>query len=112
MVTADLLTQPDAADQYVLKRGESLKCGRALAETGWTQWQLHRERTHKKYNDYEPEEKHQQDDQHRDEERGLRKRSHGGNENPTRNRKSGLGNPPPTAGASELYPNHQPAVKT
>src|ERR1700746_782852 len=37
---------------------------------------------------------------------GLRKRSHGGNENPTRNRKSGLGNPPPTAGASELYPNH------
>src|SRR5229473_7944055 len=37
---------------------------------------------------------------------GLRKRSHGGNENPTRNRKSGLGNPPPTAGASEFYPNH------
>src|SRR5260370_6656790 len=36
---------------------------------------------------------------------GLRKRSHGGNENPTRNRKSGLGNPSPTAGASELYPN-------
>src|ERR1700719_5400635 len=39
---------------------------------------------------------------------GLRKRSHGGNENPTRNRKSGLDNPPPTAGASELYPNHNP----
>src|ERR1700730_9208954 len=37
---------------------------------------------------------------------GLRKRSHGGNEIPTRNRKSGLGNPPPTAGASEFYPNH------
>src|SRR5713101_550476 len=36
---------------------------------------------------------------------GLRKRSHGGNEIPTRNRKSGLGNPPPTAGASEFYPN-------
>jgi hypothetical protein len=39
---------------------------------------------------------------------GLRKRSHGGNEIPTRNRKSGLGNPPPTAGASELYPNQNP----
>src|SRR5260370_21090534 len=39
---------------------------------------------------------------------GLRKRSHGGNENPTRNRKSGLGNPSPTAGASELYPNQSP----
>jgi hypothetical protein len=39
---------------------------------------------------------------------GLRKRSRGGNENPTRNRKSGLGNPPPAAGASELYPNHVP----
>src|SRR6266481_6468138 len=38
----------------------------------------------------------------------LRKRSHGGNEIPTRNRKSGLGNPPPTAGASEFYPNHLP----
>jgi len=37
---------------------------------------------------------------------GLRKRSPGGNEIPTRNRKSGLGNPPPTAGASEFYPNH------
>src|SRR3984957_10883385 len=36
---------------------------------------------------------------------GPRKRSHGGNENPTRNRKSGLGNPSPTS-ASELYPNH------
>src|SRR5713101_6828169 len=36
---------------------------------------------------------------------GLRKRSPGGNEIPTRNRKSGLGNPPPTAGASEFYPN-------
>jgi len=33
---------------------------------------------------------------------GLRKRSHGGNANPTRKRKSELGNPPPTAGASEL----------
>src|SRR5580700_8643081 len=38
---------------------------------------------------------------------GLRKRSHGGNAIPTRNRKSGLGNPPPTAGASEFYPNHR-----
>src|SRR6266699_2111261 len=36
---------------------------------------------------------------------GLRKRSPGGNEIPTRNRKSGLGNPSPTAGASEFYPN-------
>ena len=36
---------------------------------------------------------------------GLWKRSYGGNENPTRNRKCGLGNPPPKAGASELYPN-------
>ena len=42
---------------------------------------------------------------------GLRKRSHGGNENPTRNRKSGIGNPPPTAGASELYPNHHPPAR-
>jgi membrane protease YdiL (CAAX protease family) len=37
--------------------------------------------------------------------RGLRKRSHGGNKIPTRNRKRGLRNPAPTAGASELYPN-------
>jgi hypothetical protein len=36
---------------------------------------------------------------------GLRKRGHGGNENPARNRKSRLGNPPPIAGAPELYPN-------
>ena len=36
---------------------------------------------------------------------GLRKRSHGGNENPPRNRKSELGNPPPTVGAPEFYPN-------
>jgi len=36
---------------------------------------------------------------------GLRNRGHGGNVNPTRNRKSGLGNPPPTAGAPELYPD-------
>src|ERR1700692_2916009 len=42
---------------------------------------------------------------------GLRKRSHGGNENPTRNRKSELGNPSPTAGASELYPNHRPSKR-
>ncbi len=40
---------------------------------------------------------------------GLWKRSYGGNENPTRNRKSGLGNPPPKAGASELYPNKKQA---
>src|ERR1019366_4581538 len=32
--------------------------------------------------------------------------------NPTRNRKSGLGNPPPTAGASELYPNQNPPSKS
>ena len=36
---------------------------------------------------------------------GLRKRSHGGNEIPPRNRKSELGNPPPTVGAPELYPD-------
>jgi len=32
-------------------------------------------------------------------------------ENPTRNRKSGLGNPPPTAGASELYPNQNGSAR-
>jgi hypothetical protein len=31
--------------------------------------------------------------------------SHGGNEIPPRNRKSETGNPPPTAGAPEFYPN-------
>jgi len=36
---------------------------------------------------------------------GLRKRGHGGTVNPPRNRKSEDGNPPPTAGAPELYPN-------
>jgi hypothetical protein len=36
---------------------------------------------------------------------GLRKRGHGGNGNPPRSRKSEDGNPPPTAGAPELYPN-------
>jgi hypothetical protein len=36
---------------------------------------------------------------------GLRKRGHGGNAIPRRNRKSETGNPPPTAGAPELYPN-------
>ncbi len=41
---------------------------------------------------------------------GLRKRSPGGNEIPTRNRKSGLGNPSPTAGASEFYPNQNPLM--
>lgn len=41
---------------------------------------------------------------------GLRKRGHGGNENPTRYRKSELGNPPPTAGASEFYPNQNPSA--
>jgi hypothetical protein len=40
---------------------------------------------------------------------GLWKRSYGGNESPTRNRKCGLGNPPPKAGASELYPNKKQA---
>ena len=33
---------------------------------------------------------------------------HGGNEIPPRNRKSETGNPPPTAGAPELYPNEEP----
>jgi hypothetical protein len=36
---------------------------------------------------------------------GLGKRSHGGTVNPSRNRKDGTGNPPPTAGAPELHPN-------
>src|SRR5262252_3403754 len=36
---------------------------------------------------------------------GLWKRDHGGNEIPPRNRKSELGNPPPTVGVPELYPN-------
>jgi len=36
----------------------------------------------------------------------LRKRSHGGIVNPPRNRKSEDGNPPPSAGAPEFYPNH------
>jgi len=36
---------------------------------------------------------------------GLRKRDHGGNVNPHRNRKGDAGNPPPTVGAPELYPN-------
>jgi hypothetical protein len=42
---------------------------------------------------------------------GLRKRSHGGNENPPRNRKSELGNPPPTVGAPEFYPNQFKTAK-
>ena len=37
---------------------------------------------------------------------GLGKRGHGGNVNPPRNRKSEDGNPPPTTGATELYPDH------
>src|SRR6516162_11261797 len=41
---------------------------------------------------------------------GLRKRGHGGNVHPPCNRKSEEGNPPPTAGAPELYPNQE--VKT
>ena len=32
-------------------------------------------------------------------------RGHGGTGNPPRNRKSETGNPPPTAGAPEFYPN-------
>jgi hypothetical protein len=35
------------------------------------------------------------------------KRGHGGNEIPPRNRKSEIGNPPPPAGAPELYPDYQ-----
>jgi hypothetical protein len=37
----------------------------------------------------------------------LGRRGHGGNEIPTRNRKSEIGNPPPTAGAPDLYPNYR-----
>jgi hypothetical protein len=37
---------------------------------------------------------------------GLGKRGHGGKVNPPRNRKSEDGNPPPTTGATELYPDH------
>src|ERR1035438_3859445 len=36
---------------------------------------------------------------------GHGKRSYGGTVNPPRNRKGGAGNPPPTAGAPEFYPN-------
>ena len=35
----------------------------------------------------------------------LGKRGRGGTVNPPRNRKSGIGNHPPTVGAPELYPN-------
>jgi hypothetical protein len=37
---------------------------------------------------------------------GLGKRGHGGNVNPPCNRKGEAGNPPPTTGALEFYPNH------
>ena len=37
---------------------------------------------------------------------GLGKRGHGGNGNPPCNRKGKAGNPPPTTGAPELYPDH------
>jgi hypothetical protein len=37
---------------------------------------------------------------------GLGKRGHGGNVNLPRNRKGEAGNPPPTTGAPELYPDH------
>ena len=50
-----------------------MQCAGAFTETEWPQWQLHSERTHKKCNDYEPEEKRQQGDEHRDEERGHSK---------------------------------------
>jgi hypothetical protein len=40
---------------------------------------------------------------------GLGKRGHGGNVNPPRNRKGEAGNPPPTTGAPELYPNKRTA---
>src|SRR5215469_16764913 len=43
---------------------------------------------------------------------GLRNRGHGGNEIPPRNRKSEAGNPPPTAGAPELYPNNTHQLST
>jgi hypothetical protein len=36
---------------------------------------------------------------------GLGKRGHGGNVNPPCNRKGEAGNPPPTTGALEFYPN-------
>ena len=36
---------------------------------------------------------------------GLGKRGHGGNGNPPCNRKGEAGNPPPTTGAPEFYPN-------
>ncbi len=38
---------------------------------------------------------------------GLGKRGHGGNVNPPCNRKGEAGNPPPTTGAPELYPDHE-----
>jgi hypothetical protein len=37
---------------------------------------------------------------------GLGKRGYGGTVNPPRNRKGGTGNPPPTVGAPEFYPNN------
>jgi len=42
---------------------------------------------------------------------GLRKRGYGGIVTPPRNRKSEDGNPPPTAGAPELYPNQTATVR-
>jgi hypothetical protein len=42
---------------------------------------------------------------------GLGKRGHGGNGNPPCNRKGEAGNPPPTAGAPEFYPNNRHGVE-
>ena len=41
---------------------------------------------------------------------GFAKRGQGGIVNPPHNRKDECGNPPPTAGASEFYPNHNPPL--
>src|SRR5215472_2875940 len=42
---------------------------------------------------------------------GLGKRGYGGNVNPPCNRKGRNGNPPPTTGAPELYPDQQEAIE-
>jgi|KBSMisStandDraft_5_1062788.scaffolds.fasta_scaffold216948_3 hypothetical protein len=54
--------EENADDQYVLRKGQSLQRVRALKQTEWRERQLHSERAHKKCNDYEPEENHQQGD--------------------------------------------------
>jgi len=58
----------NTVDQYVLRKGEGLQGVPSLTRTEWYQRQPQSERTHKKCNDGEPEEKCQQADQHLDEE--------------------------------------------